>query len=177
MRQKREAGQTDTSFRRLWNERRQMPKLLHWSSLNKYKATSLILTPLIFFYNVYFILYKCSPILKNIQTQKLLRVFNFCLLAHDGYLITILTYVCAYIGNIDIATILTIVTFVAIVTIVVILTFITFVTDMSIVIIWTIVTIVTNITKVTIVTIGIIVTTVPIITIILIIYLCPVGSI
>ena len=161
MRQKREAGQTDTSFRRLWNERRQMPKLLHWSSLNKYKATSLILTPLIFFYNVYFILYKCSPIHKNIQTQKLLRVFNFCLLAHDGYLITILTYVCAYIGNIDIATILTIVTFV---------------TNMTIVIIWTIVTIVTNITKVTIVTIGIIVTTVPIITIILIIYLCPVGS-
>ena len=29
MRQKREAGQTDRSFRRLWNERRQMPKLLH----------------------------------------------------------------------------------------------------------------------------------------------------
>ena len=107
---------------------------------------------------MYFILYKCSPILKNIQTQKLLRVFNFCLLAHDGDLITILTYVCAYIGNIDIATILTIVTFV---------------TNMTIVIIWTIVTIVTNITKVNIVTIGIIATTLPFITFVLIIYLCP----
>ena len=61
-----------------------------------------------------------------------------------------------HIGNIDIATILTIVTFVDIVTIVVILTLITFVTNMTIVIIWTIVIIVTNITKVNIVTIGII---------------------